>query len=319
MARISKRLIASYVLDWIIIIGIVAVGAGLWNVTPNRHPFTLTDPSISYPYVEDEKVSTYALFLITVVAPLIITSATSLLFPLPLSPAALKTLLSRSSSTTWRKRLWAWHTAWLALALSFALSFFFVQAMKNLFGKPRPDLLSRCDPDVENQADYALGGFPDVLNGFYLVSATICRTDDEDLLNDGFSSFPSGHATYAWAGMGYLALFLASKFGVTVPWMPDSRRRQEGNNDRSAILGNGSTTNASLPPPHHAPHHQNSSSDDDVRTTITTPTAKPPAAPPLPLLLLPLIPICVAIYISSTRFSDFRHHGFDIIFGALMG
>ena len=43
------------------------------------------------------------------------------------------------------------------------------------------------------------------------------------------------------------------------------------------------------------------------------------AAPPLYLFVLPLVPFCVAIYISSTRYSDFRHHGFDIIFGSLMG
>lgn len=43
------------------------------------------------------------------------------------------------------------------------------------------------------------------------------------------------------------------------------------------------------------------------------------AAPPLYLFVLPLLPFCVAIYISSTRYSDFRHHGFDILFGSLMG
>lgn len=67
--------------------------------------------------------------------------------------------------------------------------------MRNLFGKPRPDLLSRCDPDYENQADYALGGFPQVLNGLYLVSSTICRQPDKTVLNEGFASFPSGHAS----------------------------------------------------------------------------------------------------------------------------
>ena len=43
------------------------------------------------------------------------------------------------------------------------------------------------------------------------------------------------------------------------------------------------------------------------------------AAPPTYLLVIAFIPIGAAIYISSTRYSDFRHHGFDIIFGSLMG
>jgi hypothetical protein len=43
------------------------------------------------------------------------------------------------------------------------------------------------------------------------------------------------------------------------------------------------------------------------------------AAPPVYLLIPALIPICAAVYISSTRYTDFRHQGFDIIFGATMG
>lgn len=31
------------------------------------------------------------------------------------------------------------------------------------------------------------------------------------------------------------------------------------------------------------------------------------------------LPIGAATYIASTRYSDFRHHGFDILFGALLG
>ena len=43
------------------------------------------------------------------------------------------------------------------------------------------------------------------------------------------------------------------------------------------------------------------------------------AAPPVYLLALAFIPVGTAIYISSTRYSDFKHHGFDIIIGSLMG
>lgn len=43
------------------------------------------------------------------------------------------------------------------------------------------------------------------------------------------------------------------------------------------------------------------------------------AAPPLYLLVIVLIPIGAAIYIASTRFTDNRHAGFDVIFGSLEG
>jgi hypothetical protein len=43
------------------------------------------------------------------------------------------------------------------------------------------------------------------------------------------------------------------------------------------------------------------------------------AAPPVWCLVLVLIPVGSAIYICSTRFTDFRHQGFDILFGSFIG
>jgi hypothetical protein len=43
------------------------------------------------------------------------------------------------------------------------------------------------------------------------------------------------------------------------------------------------------------------------------------AAPPLYLLVIVLMPIAAAIYIASTRFTDNKHAGFDILFGSLEG
>ncbi|KAL9598585.1 MAG: hypothetical protein Q9219_004416 [cf. Caloplaca sp. 3 TL-2023] len=310
MARTSKRLIASYILDWIIIMYgnlsfpppllpptdnsycscIVALGAGLWTLHPNRRPFTLTDPSIAYPHVSREKITTATLFVVTVVAPLLLTIIITLLTPFP-TLTTTTTLNLRSLLRTYplKHRLRNLNTSLLSLLLSFALSFLSVQAMKNLFGRPRPDLLARCIPDYQNQEKYALGGYGDeVLNGFYLVSASICTQTDTSKLDDGFSSFPSGHATYAWAGMVYLALFVTSHFGYSVPLPPP-------------------------PPPPPPP---------EPSTTPSSPgqqEEQQKEQPSLLLLLLPLIPLCVATYITTTRFSDFRHHPGDIIFGALLG
>jgi hypothetical protein len=43
------------------------------------------------------------------------------------------------------------------------------------------------------------------------------------------------------------------------------------------------------------------------------------AAPPVWCLVLVLVPVASAIYICSTRFTDFRHQGFDILFGSFIG
>ncbi|KAL8696027.1 MAG: hypothetical protein Q9201_007860, partial [Fulgogasparrea decipioides] len=282
---------------------IAAVGAGFWKITPNHRPFTLTDPSISFPYVEHEKISTAVLFVVSLIAPAVIIFFVIMIFVPGPSVAP-----GTPQSKIWKRKLWEWNTGWLGLGLSLALSFFFTQGMKNLFGKPRPDLLSRCHPDYENQANYALGGFPTVLNGFYLVSSTICQQKDQGILNDGFSSFPSGHSSYSWAGLLYLALILASKFQITVPYLlPFS---YTATSTSSSVF----RVNAKITPNTHS-----SPISSISPTKNPAPLRTQSAAPPTYLLILPLIPICAAVYISSTRFSDFRHHGFDILFGSLMG
>lgn len=43
------------------------------------------------------------------------------------------------------------------------------------------------------------------------------------------------------------------------------------------------------------------------------------AAPPVYTLALVLTPVGTAIYVASTRFTDFRHFGFDLLFGSLIG
>ncbi|KAL8925969.1 MAG: hypothetical protein Q9172_001972 [Xanthocarpia lactea] len=303
MATTLKRLIASYVFDWFVILAIAAVGAGFWRVTPYHRPFTLVDPSIAFPYVEHETFSIGVLAVLALIFPGVTIFLVSMIF------------VPGPSGLTWapfgptlRRKLWELHTGWIGLALTLALSFMFTQGMRNLFGKPRPDLLSRCDPDYENQADYALGGFPQVLNGLYLVSSTICRQTDKTILNEGFASFPSGHASYGLAGLFYLALYLASKLSVTVPYLLPFSYTSSSSSTHAFTTKNTTRPDSSSPtlPPPSTQHLQ-------------IPLRYQSAAPPVYLLVPPLIPICLAIYICATRYTDFRHHGFDIIFGALMG
>lgn len=43
------------------------------------------------------------------------------------------------------------------------------------------------------------------------------------------------------------------------------------------------------------------------------------AAPPLYLLVLTLVPFFTAVFIATSRWFNFRHHGFDILFGFFIG
>lgn len=171
--------------------GIAAVGAGFWKKKGNHRPFSPVDPDISFPYVEHEKISTGLLVTIALVIPALITAFVTLVFTPGFG-------VSRrvAKSLVWRTKLWECNTAWMGLALALATTFFFTEGLKNLIGRPRPDLLSRCNLDPAIVQQYALGGEGSQLPLWnLLVSSTACRQPDTSKLNDGFASFPSGHSS----------------------------------------------------------------------------------------------------------------------------
>ncbi len=45
--QVPVRLLASYTLDWIILVVVVIAGGFLGRITPNKRPFALDDPGIS--------------------------------------------------------------------------------------------------------------------------------------------------------------------------------------------------------------------------------------------------------------------------------
>jgi hypothetical protein len=130
--RISLALILSYVVDWLVIIAAAGIGAAFSVITPNKRPFSLDDANISFPYDNDEKISTALLAVCALAAPAAIIFLISiLLVPGPTVPKSVP------QSLVWKRKLWEWHTGWLGLALSLAAAFLITNGMKNLFGKPR--------------------------------------------------------------------------------------------------------------------------------------------------------------------------------------
>ena len=224
-------------------------------------------------------------------------------------------------SLIWRRKLWELHVGWLGLALSVGSAWFFTNGMKNLFGKPRPDMLSRCKPDLDNIQKYIVGGglLPGDLNA--LVSADICTNTDKALLDDGFRSFPSGHSSSAAAGLIYLSLFLASKFAVTLPFLPPTSSAALNESSLSAFPSRLSRQAAEITEYGALDQKDDgtySIRDGTVQTTVMA-ARRQAAAPPIYLLVLALLPFFASIFIASSRWFDFRHHGFDIMFGYLIG
>lgn len=191
----SKRLILSYIFDWIVIIAIAAVGGGWEYLKPFHRPFSLVDLSISYPFERHETIPTWLLIVVALIVPAAITFIVALvLVPGPTASRGTPRAL------IWRRKMWEWNTAWMGLALSLATAFMVTQGMKLLFGKPRPDFLSRCQPDFSRvpgpNANPAVSGYATGVNNLWiLVTSDICTQRDDDILQDGFKSFPSGHAS----------------------------------------------------------------------------------------------------------------------------
>ncbi|KIW06853.1 hypothetical protein, variant [Verruconis gallopava] len=302
----AKRLVLSYVFDWIVIFVIAGIGGAFAVSTPYKRPFSLVDLSIQYPYVRHQIIPIWLLVVVALVAPAVIIFIVCLAF-VPGPTISKKT----PRPLVWRRKLWEWNTSWMGLGLSLALAFMFTQGMKNLFGKPRPNLLARCQPDlsVQSIARNALGGYATGFNReWVLVGAGICQQQDSSTLNDGFRSFPSGHASFSWSGLLYLALFLASKFAIGIPFLPPKRLTTESPAELDSYLGSEDEL-------------KNGSAEASGRAAVRSniPPRNQAAAPPVYLLALPLVPICAAIYITSTRYFQFYHHGFDIIVGSLIG
>ncbi|KAL2542539.1 putative lipid phosphate phosphatase 3 [Abeliophyllum distichum] len=74
-----------------------------------------------------------------------------------------------------------------------------LDAIKNAVGRPRPDFFWRCFPDGQDKYDN--------------WGNVICHGKDSDI-KEGHKSFPSGHTSWSFAGLGFLSLYLSGKIKV---------------------------------------------------------------------------------------------------------
>ncbi|MCJ1309804.1 hypothetical protein MMC25_003465 [Agyrium rufum] len=159
-------------------------------ITPFHRMFSLDNLSIQYPHAETERVPVPYLFLYAGLLPLL----TILLWTLLLRPPFHKA-----------------HVTTLGLFISLILTSFLTDIIKNSVGRPRPDLIARCKPEK---------GTPE----HSLVTWEVCTETRHHRLHDGWRSFPSGHSSFAFAGLGYLALVLAGQLQIFRPSTTDLSR-----------------------------------------------------------------------------------------------
>lgn len=170
-------------------------------MTPFKRPFSPVNLDISYPFEHHETIPTWLLVVLGLVVPAAIIFLVCIIF-VP-GPTASR---GTPRSLIWRRKLWEWNTGWMGLALSLATAFMVTQGMKLLFGKPRPDLLSRCQPDLSRLRETAVNDIvgTEFNAAWVLVTDAICRNPDQDIMKDGFKSFPSGHASCTFSALPFI-------------------------------------------------------------------------------------------------------------------
>ncbi|KAL8765143.1 MAG: hypothetical protein Q9194_006665 [Teloschistes cf. exilis] len=204
---LSKRVVISYILDYVIIVVLLITFYALDAVEPFHQHFSLRNYTLQYPYAVHERVPVSLLFVLNTLFPAIIIALYALLIDGLFSHT--KEATPRDGHRTLGKyrlkdRLWELNCGLLGLLLSQGATFVITGALKNAAGKPRPDLIDRCQP---------LPGSADPLP-FGLSNSTICTQTNNKILKDGFRSFPSGHSSSAFAGLFYLSIYLTAKMHV---------------------------------------------------------------------------------------------------------
>ncbi len=148
-----------------------------------------------FPFTVKETVPIWLAVVLAVFAPAVIIALICLIFVpgATVPPGTPKSLI-------WKRKLWELHMGWLGLALSMVAAWLITNGMKNMYGKPRPDLLSRCQPDIVNLQDYLIVPYLNATTDGLLVKPSICKNPNKKILDDGFRSYPSGHSSSAAAG-----------------------------------------------------------------------------------------------------------------------
>jgi diacylglycerol diphosphate phosphatase / phosphatidate phosphatase len=141
-------------------------------VEPFHRMFSLDDLSKSYPHALIERVPTIWMFAYGGGIPLLIIFAWAIIA---------------------RPGFHQAHVSILGLFISMALTIFLTDVVKNSVGRPRPDLIARCKPKE---------GTPP----HTLLTIEVCTAPNSGSLQDGWRSFPSGHSSFAFSGLGYLAM-----------------------------------------------------------------------------------------------------------------
>ncbi|KAL7001091.1 putative lipid phosphate phosphatase 3, chloroplastic [Sarracenia purpurea var. burkii] len=98
-----------------------------------------------------------------------------------------------------RRDVYDLHHSILGLLFAVLITAVLTDAIKDAVGRPRPDFFWRC--------------FPDGVDKYDRLGNVVCHGKDS-VIREGHKSFPSGHTSWSFAGLGFLSLYLSGKVKV---------------------------------------------------------------------------------------------------------
>ncbi|KAF8756343.1 hypothetical protein HU200_011078 [Digitaria exilis] len=99
-----------------------------------------------------------------------------------------------------KKNFYDLHHGILGILYSVLITAVITDAIKDGVGRPRPDFFWRCFPDGKDVYDN-------------ITTGVICH-GEKSVIKEGHKSFPSGHSSWSFAGLGFLAWYLAGKIAA---------------------------------------------------------------------------------------------------------
>nr|CAB3473815.1 unnamed protein product [Digitaria exilis] len=169
------RVARSHVWDWLALLLLVAVEV-LLNVVEPFHRFVgsgmMTD--LRYP-LKSNTVPIWTVPVVAVIVPMVIFTIVYIR----------------------RRNVYDLHHAILGILFAALITGVLTDAIKDAVGRPRPDFFWRCFPDGKAVYDK-------------ITTGVICH-GDPSVIKEGYKSFPSGHSSWSFAGLGFLSWYLAGK------------------------------------------------------------------------------------------------------------
>ncbi|KAH7686200.1 diacylglycerol diphosphate phosphatase / phosphatidate phosphatase protein [Dioscorea alata] len=171
----GTKVVRFHMHDWIILVLLIIIDAVL-NIIEPFHRFVGKDmmTDLRYP-MKSNTVPFWAVPFLAILLPFVIFSV--IYFK--------------------RRNVYDLHHAVLGLLFSVLLTAVLTDAIKDGVGRPRPDFFWRCFPDGKDKYDN-------------FTTGVLCH-GEKSVIKEGHKSFPSGHSSWSFAGLGFLAWYLAGK------------------------------------------------------------------------------------------------------------